>query len=313
VSIKMEITPGSCRYYQHHIIEALQHLVSLRILSTLSTLQSVSLHPRPHPPSYPTSPPTMPSYLIAGASRGLGLALVQQLASQDTTSVVYAGVRTLSSFNFKHDKVNPVQLDITSDTSVVAAASEVKGKTGSIDIVIINAAIALGTHAKDSPSEDLAKSLETNTVGAFRVINAFLPLVRASTAPAHEKKIVALGSSAGSFGVGGQMGQIGVPLGVYGVSKAATHFLMMNLAIELKNEGIVTGSISPGIVETDMAAERMALVDPEVRGLFEKMGMVLLTAGESAKEVLGCVDRIGEGNTGSFVEWKDGGMVVVPF
>lgn len=94
----------------------------------------------------------MASYLITGASRGLGLALVSRLATLPTTEVgkIIATARSDNSQKLKEivnaslGRVEMVRLDVTDQKSALEAASEVEGKLQGrgLDYLINNAGVA---------------------------------------------------------------------------------------------------------------------------------------------------------------------------
>ncbi len=89
-----------------------------------------------------------------------------------------------------------VQIDVTDDASVQAAAADVAAHEGTIDVLVNNA----GVLGKVGPVEeytgaDVSAVLEVNVVGIVRVTHAFLPLLRKSPNPV----IVNVSSRMGSF------------------------------------------------------------------------------------------------------------------
>ena len=77
-------------------------------------------------------------------------------------------------------------------------------------------------------------------------INAFLPLIRNGK----EKKIVFISSGIADIDV---IRTAAIPFQVgYGVSKAGANVVMAKYAVELASEGILTLSLSPGWVSTDL-------------------------------------------------------------
>lgn len=256
----------------------------------------------------------MTSYLVAGASRGIGLALTQALASQPSTSTIFAGVRntndpTLSTLK-SNPKIRVVELDITSDISVSAAAEDIAQQNGGkLDVVIVNAGVAKGSFTSTSTAADLEANLATNTIGVYRTILAFLPLVRAGNA----KKILALSTGGARFTTAPFAAQLGIPLGPYGISKAALNFMMLLLGGELANEGILTASVNPGVVATDMTAEVAAKGGKEFTAKFEKIGLVFITPQACAEGLVKVVDGLDSDKSGKFLEWKDGEVRVSDF
>ena len=78
----------------------------------------------------------MTTYLITGANRGLGWAMVQQLAQAG--EIVFAGCRSpqhsaeLQTLAATNDKIHIVQLDVTDEKSVVAAVEAVSAETDNV-------------------------------------------------------------------------------------------------------------------------------------------------------------------------------------
>ncbi len=86
------------------------------------------------------------------------------------------------------------------------------------------------------------EAFETNTLGPWRMCEAFIPLLRRSG----HGRIVNVSSESGSLaGMGG-----GTP--AYAVSKVALNALTRMLADELRGEGVLVNSVCPGWVATEM-------------------------------------------------------------
>lgn len=91
----------------------------------------------------------MASFLITGASKGLGLAFVKDLASRKSSEVskIFAGARTnvdaLKELSQNDSRIHFVKLDVTNQESVKEAASEVEKKLEGkgLDVLVNNAAI----------------------------------------------------------------------------------------------------------------------------------------------------------------------------
>jgi len=136
--------------------------------------------------------------------------------------------------------ISPIVLDIADDESVRAAAAGIER----LDVLVNNAAILYDTwqHGVDADLDQARDALETNLLGAWRVTQAVLPLLRAGPAA----RIVNVSSGAGALhDMGG-----GTP--AYRTSKAALNALTRILAAELRGEGILVNAVCPGWVATDM-------------------------------------------------------------
>lgn len=246
----------------------------------------------------------MISYLVAGASRGIGLEISRKLATLPTTAYVFTGARNpdgLPQDLTENTKIHPVKLDVISSADIAAATETISKTTGgTLSVLIINAGINISDFVSNASAEQLEETLETNTVAVQKVIQAFLPLLRAGP----DKKIVTLGALSGTFHVAHHLASKGMPgVGAYAVSKAATHMLMMLYAAELAGEGLKTASIHPGVVMTEMATKIMQK-HPEMRETAEKSGMKLLTPVESAEGVVRVIEGLSMVDSGKLISWE---------
>jgi NAD(P)-dependent dehydrogenase (short-subunit alcohol dehydrogenase family) len=136
--------------------------------------------------------------------------------------------------------ISPVQLDVADADSVRAAAAGLDR----LDVLVNNAAILYDTWQRgvDADLEQVREAFDTNLLGAWRVTQAVLPLLRRSRAG----RIVNVSSGAGALtDMGG-----GTP--AYRTSKAALNALTRVLAAELRADTILVNAVCPGWVATDM-------------------------------------------------------------
>jgi NAD(P)-dependent dehydrogenase (short-subunit alcohol dehydrogenase family) len=187
--------------------------------------------------------------LVTGANRGIGFEVCRQLAKNGLTVILGSrdlkkgqeATRTLSNEGLT---VVPLQLDVTNQASVDAAKSRVENEFKLLDVLINNAAILYDDwqRAAGADLDVVQKAFETNTLGAWRMCNAFLPLLRLSK----RARIVNVSSEAGSLTTMGG----GTP--AYNLSKAGLNALTRMLAKELKSSRILVNAVCPGWVATDM-------------------------------------------------------------
>jgi NAD(P)-dependent dehydrogenase (short-subunit alcohol dehydrogenase family) len=227
------------------------------------------------------------TFLVTGANRGIGLAVVKVLLGQGDR--VFAACRKpgeaaeLGALVQAHSgSLELVALDADSDASVQAAAGQVAGKTGHLDVLVNMAGILPRPH--DAKLEDLdlqqcREAFETNALGPLRVSRAFLPLLR----KAGNSRVVNVTSGAGSIS-GKDNGQFYA----YGTSKAALNMLTRTFAFEFKKEGITCVALDPGWVKTDMGGPN-AWLTPE----------------ESSNAIVATLKRLTLKETGSFI-YNDG-------
>ena len=136
--------------------------------------------------------------------------------------------------------ITPLQLDVADPESVRAAAAGLER----LDVLVNNAAILYDTWQRgvDADLDQVQAALDVNLLGAWRVTQAVLPLLRRSPAG----RIVNVSSGAGALhDMGG-----GTP--AYRTSKAALNALTRVLAAELRGDGILVNAVCPGWVATDM-------------------------------------------------------------
>lgn len=190
----------------------------------------------------------MTTTLITGANKGLGYETARRLIAEGHT--VWIGARDESRGRRAADELGArfVQLDVTDDASVAAAAATV-GSAGGLDVLVNNAGIS-GPQAEAGAltGADALAVLDTNVVGIVRTTHAFLPLLRASAAPT----IVNVTSGLGSFAAVHDESRIesSVVAPLYTASKSAVTMLTVQYAKALP--GIRVNAADPGYTATDL-------------------------------------------------------------
>jgi NAD(P)-dependent dehydrogenase (short-subunit alcohol dehydrogenase family) len=177
--------------------------------------------------------------LVTGASRGIGAEIARQLAA-DHDLVVFAGARDPDDVQ-ETDGIVPIELDVTDENEIFEAQERIGSEVGRLDALVNNAGVyGDPVGAADYDIDRAHEVLEVNTFGPWRMIEAFLPLLRRSDAP----RIVNVSSGAG------QLSDMNGGRGAYRVSKAALNALTRTLAWD--EEGIKINAMCPGWVRTDM-------------------------------------------------------------
>src|SRR5215210_243519 len=222
--------------------------------------------------------------LVTGANSGIGLEVARQLAMRGFTTILGArdlqkGKEAASSLQESGLKVIPIQLDVTDQQSIDAAKLLVEERFGKLDVLVNNAAILYDEwqRAENANLETVREAFETNTLGAWRMCQAFVPLLCKS----EHARIVNVSSESGSLTVMGG----GTP--AYSVSKAALNALTRMLADELRDSHILVNSVCPGWVATEMGGPNAPR-----------------TVEEGAASVLWAVTLLDDGPSGGF--FRDG-------
>ncbi len=185
----------------------------------------------------------MPVALVSGASRGIGREIARQLASDHGFSV-FAGARDPEGAGPPdHDAISFVRLDVTDQAGVDELRAGIEASPGNLDVLVNNAGVygdPIG--AADYDLDRAHEVIETNTFGPWRLIQAFLPLLRQSD----HGRIVNVSSGAG------QLSEMNGGRTAYRLSKAALNALTRTLAYEERGTGLLVNAMCPGWVRTDM-------------------------------------------------------------
>ena len=199
--------------------------------------------------------------LVTGATRGIGLETVRQLAAQGI-HVILAGrdkskaEDAAQSLRDAKLDVASISLDVTDSKSIAAAAKEIDAKHGKLDILVNNAGV-LVDDAQKKPSEQSIdtwrKTFDTNVFGVVETTNALLPLLKKSDAGRIVNVSSILGSIAEHLDPNSAIYNFKVP--AYDVSKTAVNAWTAHLAYELRDTSIKVNTIHPGSVKTDMNAQ----------------------------------------------------------
>ena len=185
-----------------------------------------------------------PVAVVTGANRGIGFEVCRQLADRGFEVVLGARDAAKGERAAAELGVHACQLDVADDASVREAAAWVDARFGRCDALVNNAAILYDTwaHAASADLEEVRAALETNLLGAWRTVLAFLPLLRHSTHP----RIVNVSSESGS------LAEMSAGSPAYSVSKASLNAMTRVLAAELRDAGFLVNSVCPGWSATEM-------------------------------------------------------------
>jgi len=191
----------------------------------------------------------MTTTLITGANRGLGFEAARRLIADGHE--VWMGTRDADRGRAAAEELGArfVQLDVTDDASVAAAADAV----GTLDVLINNAGI-VGDRKPvlETTADDIRRVYDTNVFGVVRVTRAFLPLLENSDNPV----IVNVSSGMGSIGVTSDPERLESTIVslAYPSSKTALNMLTSQWAKALP--GMRVNAVDPGYTATDFNDHR---------------------------------------------------------
>jgi NAD(P)-dependent dehydrogenase (short-subunit alcohol dehydrogenase family) len=214
--------------------------------------------------------------LVTGANKGIGFEIVRELARLGLR--VFLGARNAKAGRAAAEKLQSdgdvvfLEIDVSEETSIRAAAEELSRQSDRLDVLVNNAGILLddGKDALAITSEVFENTLRTNTLGPWLVAQAFVPLLKKSRAP----RIVNVSSGSGQLD-GGADGW--APC--YSVSKTALNGVTVQLAAALPKFAV--NSVCPGWVRTDMGG------DNATRSVAEGAATIVWLATEAPQDLTG--------------------------
>lgn len=181
---------------------------------------------------------------MTGASRGIGRAIAERLASGGATVVCVArgtnAEATAAAIGAAGGKAEAVGADVTDAAAVEGLIKSVIEKHGKLDILVSNAGITRDQLMLRMKRADWDEVIATNLTAAFTLCQAALkPMIRQRSG-----RIIAISSVVGQMGNAGQANYAASKAGLIGFCKA--------LAREVASRQVTVNVVAPGLVETDM-------------------------------------------------------------
>ncbi|KAI0674070.1 NAD-P-binding protein [Trametes maxima] len=257
-------------------------------------------------------------YAIAGASRGIGLEYVRQLASKKD-SVVFAIVRNKQTSMFLAaavrglNNVHVIEGDVGDHKSIARAALEISSISGGkLDYLINNAGKTGGAIFKgyndytnlDELDSDFMDAFNVNTLGVIHSIYAFLPLLRAGSA----KRIIVIGAEVGRTATVAALRLANMT--AYCITKASGEMATLKWALTLADEGFTVITMHPGAVDVSETTSKadLAAAAPAYAAFTESVKnnaeeIPFLTAEQSVKAQLIVIDKLQPSDNGSYMTY----------
>jgi 3-oxoacyl-[acyl-carrier protein] reductase len=185
--------------------------------------------------------------VVTGAGRGIGAAIAQELSSLGATAVLCGRARGVlesvaQAIAGAGGKTEVIACDVTSLSSVEAAAGHVERSFGRVDILVNNAGVrGFEGPLHQLPPDSWDQVLNTNLRGVYYGVRAFAPMM----IRARSGHIINISSLAGKNAL---------PNGAaYAASKWGLNGLSYSLAEELRGYNIRVAVICPGSTNTELS------------------------------------------------------------
>jgi len=184
----------------------------------------------------------MTTWMVTGASRGLGARMVQDIVARGDR--VAATARTIPDGDRgPSEQVLWVPMDVTNPDQVAAATADIEKRLGPVDVLVCNAGRGLVGAVEEISDAEARALFDTNFFGLLHVVRAVLPRMRER----RSGRIVNISSVAGVRSVPGS--------GIYSATKHAVEGMSLALRAEVADFGVDVMVVEPGAFRTDFMSD----------------------------------------------------------
>ncbi len=185
--------------------------------------------------------------LVTGATRGIGLGIVEALAEVGAHVVLSSKTPKPDVVEKLRDaghRVDYIQADIREVEAPDQLVAETVALAGRLDVLVNNAGVAQHGETESFTEENYRRLMDINVDSVFRACRAGLTQMRRQQSGV----VLNIGS------ISGFVSNIPQHQVAYNASKAAVHMMTKSLASEYANENIRVNAIAPGYIMTDMTS-----------------------------------------------------------
>lgn len=250
---------------------------------------------------------TNKAVIVTGAASGIGFTVSERLAGEGADVCMVdvneeKCVSSAASINEKFkDRVYPVVCDIRSMEEVIRMVETVVSRSGKVDVLINNAAVAIGANIMEMSEKEWNTVIDTNLSGAYRCIKNVLPVMLKNKSGS----IINIAST--------QAHRSWHNWTAYAAAKGGLLSMTTQLAGQFAPDNIRINSVSPGTIITPMLDQRMQEEGGELKNRFIEMHAMnrLGTPDEVASVILFLASDESSFITGVDIK-VDGGLGTLP-
>ena len=184
----------------------------------------------------------------SGFGRGIAEKILAESAAEDRVFVTYGHNEDKAQVFLenlpleKRSQVILMKADMSSYEDMMDFVAELKGQADHIDWLVSNAGVSTYAKYEDYTFEEWTRIVNTNLSVPVFMVKELRPMM------SEGGSILVTGSYAGQQAYSSSL--------VYGVTKAAIHFLAKSLVKEFEPKGITVNAIAPGFIETPWHSAR---------------------------------------------------------
>ena len=188
--------------------------------------------------------------LITGASSGFGAHFARLFVREGARVVI--GARRVDRIQALADELGdaalPLEMDVTSEDSLIAAYDAAEARFGTVDTVVANAGVSAEGRSTEVSAADLAGLVATNFSGVYLTAREGAKRMIAAGFKDHGRgRIVLIGSITAELTAQGDA--------AYAATKAGVAHLGRQFAREWVRQGINVNTIQPGYIQTEIAGD----------------------------------------------------------
>jgi len=182
------------------------------------------------------------TYIVTGASRGIGLAAARALLRRGGKVALFGRDKAALDAACAEfpGRASPYAFDIADRTALLAAIADAHGKFGRLDGLVNNAGLSLASPLETAKAEDVIHQVNVNFLATVFATQAAIPLMRAQGGG----RILMVGSASVRH-----LDEFAY-VGIYTATKAAMERFATDLREEVKADNIGVTILSPGGTET---------------------------------------------------------------